>query len=506
MFKQPTKELIKYSDYKYLVYARVSSDKDSQKDSVPNQIDICRYWLEQNNYEWSDQSILIDEDKSGTLFLERTAMQLILQKARNREIQMVVFKSIHRLARDLKDALKIKEVLLGHNVRLVTIEEGYDSLHEGKNDMIFEMHSMFAAQYPKTQSVAISAALSAKVRRGHHVGRVPYGYERIDNKLVIKEDEAEVIRQIYKWYNNDGIGFKTITRLLNEGVEDGTILRPRYGGPWQVTTVQRILKNPTFCGTFILNQYSSIKVDGRKKQIRNPKEKWNIFEGHHPAIVSKAEWEKANSKPVVNKKQRIIPWNELRGLLKCGKCNSNMVIIQTSNRRKDGSINRWKYLKCSAYRRAGTAGCKNHEPIQYHEFREFLLKQLIQTGKKISIDFESSIGNHNKQQITRLKANVLEYENKRKGLVDLYLDKLIDKTEFQTKRDEFEDNIKAAQDRIFMLSKEETNEIAIKDIQDAFKSIEKQDQDLFHAFNVLIDHVLVYHNLDTKIKYNFNYK
>lgn len=83
MFKQSDVEATKYNDYKYLIYTRVSSDKDSQKESVPNQIDICRYWLEQNNYEFNEKSVLIDEDKSGTLFLERTAMQLILQKARN---------------------------------------------------------------------------------------------------------------------------------------------------------------------------------------------------------------------------------------------------------------------------------------------------------------------------------------------------------------------------------------------------------------------------------------
>lgn len=45
---------------------------------------------------------------------------------------MVLFKSIHRLARDLKDALEIKEILIANGIRLVTIEEGYDSHYEGK--------------------------------------------------------------------------------------------------------------------------------------------------------------------------------------------------------------------------------------------------------------------------------------------------------------------------------------------------------------------------------------
>src|SRR5699024_7734121 len=277
-------------------------------------------------------------------------------------------------------------------------------------------------QYPKTQSVAISAALAAKVRRGHHIGRVPYGYDRVDNKLVIKDDEAQVIRQIYKWYNEDGLGFKNITNQLNKGVEKGTILPPKNGGHWQVTTVQRILRNPTFSGTFILNQYTTIKIDGRRRQIRNPEEKWNVFEDHHPAIISKEEWTKANSKPVINKRRKITKWNEFRGLLRCGRCHSNMVIMQTSRKKKDGTRSRWQYLKCSAYRRGGSTAFVNHTPIRYEDFREFILNLLLKTGQKVSIDFENTFGNHKKQQLERLKKNIDDLEHRNKRLVDLYLD------------------------------------------------------------------------------------
>ncbi|WP_077703368.1 recombinase family protein [Virgibacillus dokdonensis] len=504
MFKQSDVEITKYNDYKYLIYTRVSSDKDSQKESVPNQIDICRYWLEQNHYEFNENAVLVDEDKSGTLFLERTAMQLILQKARNREIKMVLFKSIHRLARDLKDALEIKEVLLGHGVRVVTIEEGYDSYVEGKNDMKFEMFSMFAAQYPKSLSVSISSALAAKVRRGEHIGKIPYGYDRIDQKLVIKEDEANVIRQIYKWYNEEGFGFKKITHLLNKGVQQGEILPPRSGKAWQITSIQRIIKNPTFCGTFILNQYTTIKVDGRKKQIRNPEEKWIVFEDHHPAIVSKEDWKLANNKKKVNIKTKITPWNEFRGLLKCGKCGSNIVIIQSWNQKLDGTKTHWRYLKCSAYRRSGKSGCDNHVPIRYEEFRRFIVERLLETGQKVSLDFNNTLNNHSKQQVKQLENSIAKYQEKSEGLVDLYLDRLIDKVEFQVRRKEFEQQIKEAQDKLFLYKNEEVQEVSVKNIQQAFKTIEKKDQDLYHVLKVIIDYITVNIDGSVDIKYNFD--
>lgn len=499
--KQPIVEEIKYKDYPYLVYGRVSSDKDSQKDSVSNQIDICRYWLEQNHYEWNEQSILKDEDKSGTLFLERAAMQLILRKARNREVQMVVFKSIHRLARDLKDALEIKEVLLGHGVRVVTIEEGYDSRVEGKNDMKFEMYSMFAAQLPKSISVSISSVLAAKVRRGEHIGKVPYGYNRVDSKLIIKEDEAAVIKQIFTWYN-EGFGFKTITHMLNEGISNGEILPPRNKNVWQVTTIQRIIRNPTFCGMFILNQYTNIKVDGRKKQIRNPREKWTIFEDHHPGIISKSEWEKANNKPVVNRKTKISPWNEFRGLLKCGNCGSNMVVMQSWRKKKDGTKTRWRYLKCSAYRRAGKSLCLNHVPIRYEDFKDFIVDMLLDMGKKISFNFDS--GQHQEKQLQKLGKSIKELEDKKAGLLDLFLDKLINKEEFENKRNEIDEKITNSQDKLFLYNKEETSQIEIKGIKQAISTIEKRDQDIYHALTVLIDHIVVHVDGSTDVNFKFN--
>lgn len=503
MIEKINKPITKYEDYKYLVYVRVSGVKDSQKDSISNQIDICRYWLEKNNFEWSEKSIFKDKDKSGTMFLERTAMQLILQKARNREIEMVVFKSIHRLARDLKDALEIKEVLVAHGVRVITIEEDYDSYKEGKNDMKFEMHSMFAAQYPKTLSVSISSALAAKVRRGDHIGRVPFGYDRIDHKLVIKEEEARVVRQMFKWYNEDGIGFKNITHMLNKRVEEGDFPKPRNGGVWQLTTVSSMIRNPTFCGTFILNKHTTIKIDGRKKQIVNPKEKWNIFEDHHPKIVSKEEWEKANNKKVVNRRTKISPWNEFRGLMKCGNCGYNMIIMQSWKKRKDGTKSRWRYIKCSAYRRAGRSACVNHTPLTYEEFRKFIVKRLIEKGNEVKINFDNTFKLNKQRRINQLEKNIEDLKSKNGGLVDLYLDELIDKIEFQNKRDEFETKIKDYKEDLFILKQEEQSKETIENIQEAFRNIKEKDKDIHHALKILIDHIVIHPDGKTDIYYNF---
>lgn len=481
---------------KYAVYVRVSTDRDEQVSSVENQIDICRNWLERSGYAWDERCVYKDEGISGTLFVNRTSIQILLRKAKRKEIDMVVFKSISRLARDLKDSLEIREVFLAHGVRIISVEEGYDSSKAGKNDMAFELWSLFSAQYSRTLSSSISAALAAKVRRGEHIGKVPYGYKRVNQKLVIEEEEAKTVRQIYQWYI-DGWGFITITKELNRlGV------KPKVKDIWQMSTVQRMIRNPLYKGTFILNQYTNVKVGGRKKQIRNPIEKWLVFSHHHPAIIDEETWDQANQQ-TTSQRTKKAPWNEFRNLAKCGVCGFNMVIVQSYWKKKNGERTEWKYLKCSRYRRTGKHGCVNHVPIQYKDFREFILKRLIEKGESVSLAFQGSVQEEQKKQIKKIELQIKQGEGKKKNLVDLYLDQLITKGEFEAKRMELEHEMEQAHSQLLILQQTEHVETNIRTIQEAFRKLEVQNQDLYHVFQTLIKCITVHQDGIVDIVYTF---
>lgn len=484
---------------KYAVYVRVSTDKDEQVSSIENQIDICRNWLERNGYEWDEDCIYKDEGISGTLFLERPAIQLILEKAKKKEINMVVFKSISRLARDMKDSLEIREVFAAYNVRLISIEEGYDSFKAGKNDISFEIWSLFAAQYSRTLSAGVSAALAAKVRRGEHIGKTPYGYDKVNGKLVINETEAAVVQKIYGWYNS-GWGFKRITQELNDrGIP--AKLNPR----WQVTSVQRLIQNCIYCGDFILNQYGTVKVGGRKKQIRNPEEQWLIFKDHHPPIVPRETWEKANSKKHKATRRKITPWNELRGLMKCSVCGCNMVILQGKVRReaKTGERKYFAYVKCSSYRRAGQHGCVNHVPIRYEELRELVVEKLQEKGQTLTMNLKSEIEKLKEEEIRNLQRKIETMSEKKKSLVDLFLEKLITKEEFEQKRNELDRELQYSEEELFILQRTEHVQQNEQNIKEAFEQLENTEQDLYQVFNTLIDEIVIEPDGTVNIKYTF---
>ncbi|ONG66638.1 recombinase family protein [Bacillus cereus] len=481
----------------YAVYVRVSTDRDEQVSSVENQIDICRNWLERNGFRWDEKRVFKDEGISGTLFVDRPAIQLLLQKAKSKEIDMVVFKSISRLARDLKDSLEIREVFLAHNVRIISVEEGYDSVKAGKNDMAFELWSLFSAQYSRTLSSSITAALAVKVRRGEHIGRVPFGYDRINQKLVINEEEANVVKRIYDWYKS-GWGFKKITNELNR-----LGIKPKNKSVWQMTSVQRIVRSPIYKGTFILNQYTSVKVSGKKKQIRNPKEKWFVFPDHHPAIIDEETWSQVNEKNITDNKTKITAWNEFRNLAKCAVCGSNMVIVQSHLRKKNGERTEWKYLKCSQYRRAGKHGCVNHVPIQYHDFRQFIIDLLVKKGESVTLKLQSNVEEGQEKKIKKLQQLMNVNEQKKKALLDLYLEELINKEEFEKKRNDLETEITKANHELLTLQNSDVVQMNIKTIKQAFKQLQHQEQDLLHVFQTLIQKISIHQDGTVDIVYTF---
>lgn len=496
---------ITYKDYPYIVYGRVSTENDEQVSSLQNQIDICHNWLERHHYEWSEKSVLLDDGISGTTILERKAMRQLLNRAKNNEIKMVLFKSISRLARDLKDALEIKEVLLSARVRVVALEEGYDSLTEAKNDMKFEMFAMFAAQYPRSISMSVSAAFAAKVRRGEYRGgKVPYGYCIQDKRLSIKEDEAAVIRSIFRKYNQEQLGFKRITKWLNKELFEGKVPPPKQKKTWRVTTVESIIKNPRYCGVVIMNRYETIKVNGRKKQIVNPPEKWSVFLNQHPKIVSVEEWKKANRRDIKHYQKRMTHWNEFQGILRCSHCGASMVILQTSKLNKDGTRTHWYYMKCGNYRRNGKCACENHVPIHYEDFRSFLINQLKRQGSKLIVNVIPRNSGERELKVQQLKNQLEHVKLTNKKLLDLYInDSLISKSELLKRQNDLLMQKRKVETELCRLQSLNQKGCDKWDVSYALSQLEDTNSNLKDAFHVLFERIMIHSDGQTDINYRF---
>jgi site-specific DNA recombinase len=146
-----------------------------------------------------------------------------------------------------------------------------------------------------------------------------------------------------------------------------------------------------------------------------------------------------------------------------------MVVVQTVKKLSDGSKRKYRYMKCSNYRRYGTHGCVNYWPILYEDVREFVIQRLKEKGKSIAFNFVSEVEQERENQLKAIQKQVQQWEEKKKSLVDLYLDQLISKEEFEEKRNELEEQIHQLEEEILVLGQKEYTHKKVQNIQQAFE-------------------------------------
>ncbi|MPZ48376.1 MAG: hypothetical protein GEU75_03530 [Dehalococcoidia bacterium] len=184
----------------------------------------------------------------------------------------------------------------------------------------------------------VRSALHRKAVRGEVLGRPPYGYHvGSRNRLELVDDEAVVVRYIFKLYLQEGLGIRLIARRLNE---EG--LRTRRNGAWSMVSIRDILRNRAYLGTY------------QRLGVRVP--------GTHPALVSPDDFRHVQerlSDRRTNYSPRTVSGFLLSGLAACGSCGNRMIGVsrrQAWTRRSDGSAQSasYRYYQCESRTNRGT--------------------------------------------------------------------------------------------------------------------------------------------------------
>jgi site-specific DNA recombinase len=178
----------------------------------------------------------------------------------------------------------------------------------------------------------VKSALRRKAVRGEVLGRPPYGYHvGPRNRLEVVDDEAVVVRYIFRLYLHDGLGIRLIARRLNE---EG--LRTRRNRAWSMVSIRDILRNRAYLGTY------------QRLGVRVP--------GTHPALVSPDDFRRVQerlSDRRTNFSPRKVSGFLLSGLVICDSCGNRMIGVsrrQSWTRRSDGSeqVASYRYYQCES--------------------------------------------------------------------------------------------------------------------------------------------------------------
>lgn len=155
---------------RYAIYARVSTDHDSQKESVGHQIAFFNRYVEERSGTIYD--VYKDEGVSGTSIKGRSDLQRLLRDARAKNFEYVLFKSISRFARDIQDGINIKRELDSLGIGMIFIEQNIDT-RTADGELMFSIHLSVAQQESEATSKRVKFGRREKAAKGKFNGSLP---------------------------------------------------------------------------------------------------------------------------------------------------------------------------------------------------------------------------------------------------------------------------------------------------------------------------------------------
>ena len=357
-------------------YARVSSEKDEQLNSLDNQISYYTNLIGENK-NWEYVPGYIDEGLSGMSTAKRENFHHMIDDAKSGRFDLVITKEITRFARNTLDSIKYTRELLSCGVGVFFQNDNINTLDEDSELRLTIMSGIAQDELRK---------LSSRIKFGHQQAiknnvvlgnsRI-FGYDKKDKRLVINEGEAKMVRELFELYATDEYSMKQLEDLFwQKGY------RNRNGNKIAHSTMSNTISNPKYKGYYVGNKVKIVDMF-TKKQHFLPPEEWVMFKDESgeivPAIVSEELWERANavlarrSRDVKNRQNKCNHQNLLTGKLYCTHCGA--AYYRRDSRDKNGNVNsKWV---CSGKIKNGADSCPSFpiyedelKPILFDVFRE----------------------------------------------------------------------------------------------------------------------------------------
>ena len=311
----------------------------------------------------------VDDGYSGTNF-NRPDFQRLISDVNDGKVGTIIVKDMSRLGRDyLKVGMYTEITFLEANVRFIAINDGVDSESSVDNDFT-PFRNIINEWYAKDTSKKIRAVFRTKGMSGKPLSaKPPYGYRKdpLDKDHWIVDDEAaEVVRLIYRLCMQ-GYGPMKIANILTErGIETPYLYCHRKGLPvtskeveypeiWYNQTVVKILENQNYIGNTV-NFKTCRKSYKQKKMVRNPQERWVVFENTHKASIDKDTFETVQRIRAgkQRREKRTGEVNIYAGLLFRADCGAKLFIVRRDPAKRGNAYN------CSTYRKKKKGLCTAH--------------------------------------------------------------------------------------------------------------------------------------------------
>lgn len=477
------------------IYARLSdedrnkSDRADLSQSIENQVQYIKRYIEYVNDMKMDicpitiHEIYTDDDFTGINF-NREAFQKMMADVENDVVDCIVVKNLSRLGRhdiDMQIYLEKEFEKIGKQVRIIAISDNYDSLYR-EVGIDTKITLLMNREYSETQHRNVSVAMHTMQKNGKYVGAfAPYGYKKDPedkHHLVIDPYSAEVVKRIFSLYL-DGVCMKEIAFILTK---DGIVNRATYKKMqgsnyicsqkisendvhWTTDSIKNILVNEVYTGTLVQGKTVQKRlIDDKPTAV--DKEDWIRVENTHEAIISKEDWQLAQSlmKKIKHDTTKPDEVTIFKGLLKCGDCRHAMRKKPDGYKKKDGIKSNYLYYNCGTFRDFSkkTKDLSQEEAARIpkctsHYISDKLLRKIVlndvntiisqlqhleqMVKKQMNTSKGSSYADSIQAEIETRKKNILKLQNRLKVARDKWLDTKLTDDEYQVVRMECDDSI-----------------------------------------------------------------
>ncbi len=465
----------------YAIYARQSIEKKDSV-SIETQIEKCKTYCDGQNFK-----IYKDLGYSGKN-INRPQFSRLLKDIKNGTIKKVIAYRLDRISRSIADFSQLLIMFDEYNVDFISATENFDTNSPMGRAMI-NIVMTFAQLERETIVERVTDNYYFRANNGYWAGGyAPYGYKikhiagndgKRHSILEENKEQSEIVKRIYDMYVNKKISMRKISQQLN--LEKIPTLKKK--GLWGINAISAILSRPiytpstakvydyyhnlgtnitnnidTFDGSMTANLYGKAKKNVKVKARRNYDEMYLSLINCTP-IISNEDWFKAQkikgTRKCLPPRTNTSKISFLCGLVKCGKCGSNLVTQGCKN--KQGI--QYYYLICSTKRNLGASSCNN---------------KMIDVSKLEDLVITDMKNYFNSKDITK-KINTYVKNNKSKDVEAL------------NKKEQLENDIVKLDIQIDNLinSIAESNEFTLKYINKKVEEIEKEKQNKLQEISAL---------------------
>lgn len=230
-------------------YARVSSDKDVQINSLENQ----KYYypnLIKNVKNWTYVEGYADEGISGSSTLKREEFLRMARESKYDMFDLVLTKEISRFSRDTLDSIGYAREFLKNGVGIFFEADNINTLYADSELRLTIMASIAQDELRKL-SERVRFGMKRSIEQKHVLGNSKiYGFNKNNCTLEIDEKEAEMVKELFNLYATEKYGFKKISQIMyDKGYKS------RAGNRLDQGTLTRMIRNPKY-KRILLYQYS----------------------------------------------------------------------------------------------------------------------------------------------------------------------------------------------------------------------------------------------------------